>query len=128
MQKCGVTPEVILSGSKASGSPQSSLNACCKETPHEVKTSILNSVPCLEKNEETASVPFIEYQEAELPLIHDTDPLSNKRQKISGPGGVTTELKATEDSILDWLKNYDEGVSAIWTRISSIVNSKLDYV
>ncbi|KAH7542864.1 hypothetical protein FEM48_Zijuj02G0120500 [Ziziphus jujuba var. spinosa] len=111
MHNCGITPEVVLSGSKASGLPKSSLNACCKETPCEVKTTNQNLVPCLEENEETASLPFNEFQEAELPLIHDTDLLPKKRQKVSEPEKRgTMELNATEDSILDWLKNY-EGVT-----------------
>lgn len=58
-----------------------------------------------ENNGEKASGPLIENQEERIQSVHDGDALSNKRIK------VTEALEATESSVLDWIKNFDDGVS-----------------
>ncbi|KAF2282779.1 hypothetical protein GH714_043281 [Hevea brasiliensis] len=51
-------------------------------------------------------------QEREVHPIHDEDLYSpDKRQKINENEGSSTVLEATENSILNWLKTYEEGVS-----------------
>jgi ATP-dependent DNA helicase RecQ len=52
-------------------------------------------------------------QDQEVHPINDANVLSpRKRQKVDIPEESSTALEATESSILDWLKNYDEGVSS----------------
>lgn len=42
----------------------------------------------------------------------DFSPISAKRQKIYAPEGRSpTKLEATEQSLLSWLKKFDDGVS-----------------
>ncbi|KAJ9167340.1 hypothetical protein P3X46_022003, partial [Hevea brasiliensis] len=53
-------------------------------------------------------------QEREVHPIHDEDLYSpDKRQKINEIEGRSTVLEATENSILNWLKTYEEGESVI---------------
>lgn len=84
------------------------LHACRKETPREVVASVQNVVGCSKESERTASVTLTENPEAKLPLVQ------NKRQKVSGPEeGGTVGLKATENSMLEWLENSGDGVGVI---------------
>ncbi|KAL5580452.1 hypothetical protein UlMin_012894 [Ulmus minor] len=101
LQNSGLSPEAILSGHH----PVEITDELMIEA---LDSSLLASIhphhaekPLdLENNEETASVPF-----------NGEDVLSTKRQKLVEPEGNSISLKATEDAILDWLKNFDEGVT-----------------
>ncbi|KAK9280366.1 hypothetical protein L1049_014055 [Liquidambar formosana] len=119
MQECGVPTEIIPpSGphtwkadelNRASESRPGSIQACCI-----VETSVENTVAycCLETNDKSDSVPFTLGPAAELPLVHDDNLLfSSKRQRIDRPEEESSvTLEATEMSILNWLKNYSDGV------------------
>ena len=114
MQNLGISPELILPSCPNTLNADQLPDICHMEGPCEVETSANNSMaPCsFGKNEETASVPSTGGQGPKLSLVHDEDALLIKRQKVSGPEkGSLISLKATESSIVDWLKNYDEGVS-----------------
>lgn len=102
MQKLGISPELIPSGT------------CHREGPCEIETSVQNSVAhfSIGKNEETASVTFATGQVTNVSSVHDEDPLLKKRQKVGRLEERSfVSPKATENSIVDWLKNYDAGVS-----------------
>ena len=124
IQNSGMSPESILSGcheeqnadelmTKASESPKDSICAGRTKTAPESKSLTQPSATSqYENNEKTASGPFTEDQGADLPIVHDDDLVSNKRQRVNEPvEGISTALKATESSVLDWLKNFNEGVS-----------------
>ncbi|KAF9670983.1 hypothetical protein SADUNF_Sadunf13G0125900 [Salix dunnii] len=121
MQDCGLSPEVTLPShldkSKAdefveSESGMVSTDTSCSDRAHEVEISVKNMAPlCSDHNEETASLVVRIAQNQEVHPIHDANVLSaRKRQKVGIPEESLTALEATESSILDWLKNYDEGV------------------
>ncbi|KAM6578500.1 hypothetical protein CsatB_030337 [Cannabis sativa] len=49
---------------------------------------------------------------ADLPIDSDEDPVSKKRQRVVEPAeGISTPPEATEDSVLDWIKNFKDGVT-----------------
>lgn len=125
MQKLGISPELIPASSQNTGNgiqlpneaSECSLipsSTCHREGPCEIETSVQNSVAhfSIGKNEETAAVTFATGQVTNVSSIHDEDPLLKKRQKVGRlEEGSFVSLKATENSIVDWLKNYDAGVS-----------------
>jgi len=127
MQNCGFSPEVTppshLDTSKAdefveSESGMVSTDTSCLETVHEVEISvkIMATHCCSDHNEETSSLMVRIAQDQEVRPINDANVLSpRKRQKVDIPEESSTALEATESSILDWLKNYDEGVSSART-------------
>lgn len=88
---------------------------CSMEGPCEAEVSLKDSVAhcCFEKNEETVPIAITGGRGIKLSLVHDEDPLLKKRQKVSTlEEGSSISLKATESSIVEWLKNKD-GVSKI---------------
>lgn len=123
MQDCGMSPEVLQRSNLISDTgkllnntsdvSKGSLQECCIESNYEVKNLAQNYVAShIPKRSEVAYSSLLECQGARLSEIHDGDLHSEKRQKVSGP-------EATESSILDWLNNCDEGVSAIYTQVFS---------
>ena len=103
MLNYGISPEVILSGSDLKRNADELMN---KEPECNKETASRHS----ENYSGKASVPLAEDQ----PMLHSNDPLSNKRPKVIEPvEGSSIQLKATESSILDWIKNFDGGVSAV---------------
>lgn len=125
MQNLGISPELILlSNHKTLNADQHPNNVsecslispstCHMEGPCEVETSAKNSIGrcSFEKIEAAASVPSTGGQGPKLSLVHDEDTLLTKRQKVSElDKGSLIPLEATESSIVEWLKNYAEGVS-----------------
>lgn len=118
MEKCGIsldgTPPNYHNAGKADQllnketelSP-GSIHTSPLEEPHEIKTWGQNSM------EETASIPFTGGQGFKLPEVHFEDLLSKKRQKLrSSEEESKITLKATNNSVLDWL-NTKNGVSLL---------------
>lgn len=116
MLNSGMASEAILSCcqktqnadelvNKASETPQDSICSRCIKTPLECKSSTQPLVAFqYQKTEQTASVP----------INHGEDLVSNKRQRVIEPvEGISNQLEATESSVLDWLKNFNEGVSSM---------------
>ncbi|KAL5759023.1 hypothetical protein ACOSP7_021634 [Xanthoceras sorbifolium] len=113
MQNLGISLEKILSSQhnicKADELPSKASEPCSTDTchvtvPHEVEASYNNGKP------ECYTTTGIE--EPEVLEIQDLDELcSNKRQKVDSPDGSSTSLEATESSMLNWLKECDEGVA-----------------
>lgn len=116
MEKCGIsldgTPPNYHNAGKADQllnketelSP-SSIHTSPLEEPHEIQTVSQNS------REETASFPFTGGQGLKLPEVHFEDLVSKKRQKLgSSEEESKVTLKATENSVLDWL-NTKNGVT-----------------
>ncbi|PRQ34890.1 putative DNA helicase [Rosa chinensis] len=116
MEKCGISLDGPLPNHHNAGKDDqllkketellpSSMHTSPMEEPHEVKTSGRDSdAYSLDKNKETASLPFNREQGLKLPEVHFEDLLSKKRQKLGSPKEESkTTLKATENSILDWL-------------------------
>ena len=125
MQNLGISPELILPSNhntlNADQLPNNvsecsliSTSICHMEGTCEVETSAKNSIGrcSFGKIEEAASVPSTGGQGPKLSLVHDEDTLLTKRQKVSElDKGSLIPLEATESSIVEWLKNYAEGVS-----------------
>ncbi|KAG2672760.1 hypothetical protein I3760_13G057900 [Carya illinoinensis] len=120
MQNRGISPEVITASCQNTWNADQLPNtvpeclliptSICREGPCEAEASLKNSVAhcCFEKNEETDPVAITGGQGLKLSLVHDEDPLLKKRQKVSTvEEGSSISLKATESSIVKWLKNYD---------------------
>lgn len=122
MQNCGFSPEVTppshLDTSKAdefveSESGMVSTDTSCLDTVPEVEISVkIMATHCSSDHNEETSSPMVRIaQDQEVHPINDANVLSpKKRQKVDIPEESSTALEATESSILDWLKNYDEGV------------------
>lgn len=72
------------------------------EVPHEVEASNINGKPDCQTNEGN--------ERAEVVKIEDEGLCSNKRQKLDSPDNSSASLEASESSLLDWLKKFDEGV------------------
>lgn len=102
MQNRGISVDAILPRRNA----EDRVNKATESTPTESKNS-----DGLENIEETASVLLAEDQRAKPGMVRGEDLLANKRQRVTEPSA--TPLKATESSVLDWLKNFNEGVSAM---------------
>ncbi|XP_075634157.1 uncharacterized protein LOC142606705 [Castanea sativa] len=125
MQNLGISPELILPSNhntlNADQLPNNvsecsliSTSTCHMEGPCEVETSAKNSIGSCSfgKIEEAASVPSTGGQGPKLSPVHDEDTLLTKRQKVSElDKGSLIPLEATESSIVEWLKNYAEGVT-----------------
>uniref|UniRef100_A0A6N2M002 ATP-dependent DNA helicase n=1 Tax=Salix viminalis TaxID=40686 RepID=A0A6N2M002_SALVM len=110
MQDCGLSPEVTLPShldtSKADEFVESESGMVSTDTSCSDKAT-----HCCSDHNETASLMVRIAQDHEVHPIHDANVLSTrKRQKVGIPEESSTGLEATESSILDWLKNYDEGV------------------
>lgn len=118
MEKCGISldgtsPNYHNAGkagqllNKETELSPSSIHTSPMEEPREIKTLGQNSM------EETASIPFTGGQGLKLPEVHFEDLLSKKRQKLgSSEEESKITLKATENSVLDWL-NTKNGVSLL---------------
>ena len=106
MQNRGISVDTILPRRNA----EDRVNKATESTPTKSKNS--NG---LKNIEETASVLLAEDQRAEPGMVRGEYLLANKRQRVTEPmeESSATPLKATESSILDWLKNFNEGVSAL---------------
>lgn len=106
MHNRGISVDAILPRWNA----EDCVNKASESTPTESKNS--NG---LENSEETASVLLAEDQRAKPGMVRGEDLLANKRQRVAEPmeESSATPLKATESSVLDWLKNFNEGVSAM---------------
>ncbi|PON69537.1 DNA helicase, ATP-dependent [Parasponia andersonii] len=103
MQNIGISPEAIPSSCHE------------KQNANELLTKASEGKTVASQNEnegKSASVPSTEYQGADLFIVHDEDLVSNKRKRVIEPAeGISTTLKATESSVLDWLMNFKEGVT-----------------
>ncbi|OAY23976.1 ATP-dependent DNA helicase RecQ [Manihot esculenta] len=64
-----------------------------------------------DNSKETAFLTVARMQEKEVHPVPDDLYSPGKRQKINGNEESSTDLEATEDSMLNWLKTYEEGVS-----------------
>lgn len=80
------------------------VDKCLIQGPREVETSVDNM---------TASIPVTVGLDMHPPGVHDEEIFSlRKRQKIDEPEEESSIMQeAMESSILDWLRNYDDGVS-----------------
>ncbi|KAJ6383235.1 hypothetical protein OIU76_000021 [Salix suchowensis] len=108
MQDCGLSPEVTL---------PSHLDTSKADEFVEIESGMVSTdtsdkaTHCCSDHNETASHMVRIAQDQEVHPIHDANVLSTrKRQKVGIPEESSTALEATESSILDWLKNYDEGM------------------
>lgn len=130
MQKCGMsleeTPCSQLGTSNAAEhvdrvSGMCSMDTTCKDRPSEVERSVENMVTCacFDNNEETASPTMRMEQDPEVQLVCDAVS-PKKRQKVIIPGRSSTTSEASENSILNWLKNYDEGVSSTSAQLNPL--------
>ncbi|GMN23224.1 hypothetical protein TIFTF001_000034 [Ficus carica] len=106
MQNRGISVDAILPCRNA----KDRVNKASESTPTESKNS-----DGLDNSEETASVLLAEDQRAKPGMVRGEDLLANKRQRVAEPmeESSATPLKATESTVLDWLKNFNEGVSAM---------------
>ncbi|KAJ7964352.1 ATP-dependent DNA helicase [Quillaja saponaria] len=94
MQNSGVSPEAIL--------PSRHQNGKDGELPSDTS----------ERNDKTTSEPNTGGQKQMLHSVSEEDQLSKKRLKVGQPGeGNPVNLEATGSSMVDWLKNYEEGVT-----------------
>lgn len=124
LQDCGMSKEVIPPGnhntltadelpSKASEASMDTMHKCLIRGPCEVETSVDNIIAsCCLENEVTTSIPFTVDLDMHPPGVHDEIFSLRKRQKIDEPEEESLIMQeATESSILDLLRNYDDGVS-----------------
>ncbi|XP_034687949.1 probable ATP-dependent DNA helicase RecQ isoform X2 [Vitis riparia] len=123
LQDCGMSKEVIPPGnhntltadelpSKASEASMDTMHKCLIRGPCEVETAVDNIIAsCCLENEFTTSIPFTVDLDMHPPGVHDEIFSLRKRQKIDEPEEESLIMQeATESSILDWLRNYDDGV------------------
>ncbi|KAJ9698937.1 hypothetical protein PVL29_007822 [Vitis rotundifolia] len=123
LQDCGMSKEVIPPGnhntltadelpSKASEASMDTMHKCLIRGPCEVETSADNMIAsCCLENEVTASIPLTVDLDMHPLGVHDEIFSLRKRQKIDEPEEESLIMQeATESSILDWLRNYDDGV------------------
>ncbi|KHN18629.1 uncharacterized protein LOC114396797 [Glycine soja] len=123
MRNCGISLEAIQSGSNQTGKDDepahnaSNLSDPTLETCHVERycEDGISAKSSLEKWDlEIDEVPILPVNGSEvqkLPLVCEGE-FTNKRQKVSETKEVnSTKLKATESSVVEWLKNLDEGAT-----------------
>ncbi|GAV80936.1 DEAD domain-containing protein/Helicase_C domain-containing protein/HRDC domain-containing protein/RQC domain-containing protein [Cephalotus follicularis] len=120
MQNCGMSMEAIPTSQHDMGEADNRLNMeselystdeCQIKGHNEVEVGSIVANRCFDTNEETTSLNYTTGHRMEVPLLHDGDLLLQKRQKVDRGTERNIEFVATESSIIDWLKNYVEGVS-----------------
>lgn len=123
MRNCGISLEAIQSGSiqtEKDGEPAhnaSNLSGPTLETCHVERhcEDGISAISSTEKcNLEINEVPTLPVNGSEVQKLSLTSEggFTNKRHKVSETKEVnSTKLKATESSVVEWLKNLDEGVS-----------------
>lgn len=123
MRNCGISLEAIQSGSNQTGKDDepahnaSNLSGPTLETCHVERhcEDGISAISSTEKcNLEINEVPTLPVNGSEVQKLSLTSEggFTNKRHKVSETKEVnSTKLKATESSVVEWLKNLDEGVS-----------------
>lgn len=87
MQEMGMSTELVSSNDKA-GEPQNETSKFTEKAGEKETVSVIDDLAC-----------------------------SRKRQKLDESRAVQpVTIEATEDSILNWLKNFDNGVSLAYQR------------
>lgn len=78
-----------------------------------------------DNSKETAFLTVARMQEKEVHPVPDDLYSPGKRQKINGNEESSTDSEATEDSMLNWLKTYEEGVSKSRAQPSALIYKQL---
>lgn len=105
MQACGVSLESNQSGKDGeavnNASNLSEPSSVTRDTENHLEPNVTESI--METNEVVPSGPVNVCQVQEFP--------TSKRLKVETEEVKIIKLKATESSVVEWLKNLDEGVS-----------------
>ncbi|KAK7387319.1 hypothetical protein VNO78_28037 [Psophocarpus tetragonolobus] len=123
LRNCGISYEAIQSGShhtekddepahNASNFSDPTLETCHVERHCENDFSVNSSME--KRNLEIDEVPTLPVNGSEVQNVSlaGEGGFTNKRQKVSETNEVnSTKLKATESSVVEWLKNFDEGAT-----------------
>jgi len=123
MRNCGISLETIQSGSNQTGKDDelahnasnlsdSTLETCPdRHCEDDISAKSLAEQRHLEMDEDEVPLPVNSSEERKLSNASEGD-FTRKRQKVSETKEVnSTKLKATASSVVEWMKNLDEGVS-----------------